>query len=109
MDELASSGVKYTPEDVVMVTRGPGGLMWLETGNDSAGWKHIFHHAEHFADVGLDVRDVPWTLSRMLDSRPVFASELNERGYHARYMFGGRQFLLAYGTNGYIVSFYPIS
>ena len=109
MDELASSGVKYTPENVVMVTRGPGGLMWLETGNDSAGWKHIFRHAEHFADLGFDVKDVPWTLSRMLKSGPVYEPKLDARGFHAFYMFGGRQFLLAYGTNGYIVSLYPFS
>ena len=42
MQQLADSGEKYTPADVVFVTTTKGGqLVWLETGNDNAGLQHI--------------------------------------------------------------------
>ena len=42
LEELANSGVKYNPEDIVAITKtADGKLVWLENGTDTAGLKHI--------------------------------------------------------------------
>lgn len=109
MDELRSSGVKYTPEDVMMVTKTENGIMWLEKGNDTAGWKHITRHAEDFSNSDLAVDDLPQVLQHILQSEPTRAPIKEARGYNAIYSYKGQQYLIAYGTNGFIVSFYPYS
>lgn len=55
MDELASSGVKYNPDDVITVTKtADGKLVWLENGTDTAGLNHIItEHADDFLNKGI--------------------------------------------------------
>ncbi|MFU8690824.1 hypothetical protein ACNA6I_13415 [Rossellomorea sp. FS2] len=53
MDELANSGVKYIPNDVVAVTKNADGkIVWLENGYSQAGFNHILNHADEFATKG---------------------------------------------------------
>ena len=108
MDELANNGVKYSPNDVVMVTKTPSGkLMWLENGNDSAGLNHIVNgHAEDFINRGIN--DIPSFLNKTLQEVPV-ATGINKAGPYADYLIDGKKYRVGYGTNGYIVSFYPIN
>lgn len=110
MDDLISSGVKCTPEEVVMVTKTSDHLLWLETGNDSAGWKHIWdNHADQLARHGISKDGIPAFLQKLTKSVPLGPPIKDARGYHIFYMHNGQRYLLAYGTNGYIVSFYPYS
>ncbi len=107
MDELANSGVKYNPDDVVMVTKTPDGkIMWLENGNSSSGLQHINDgHAADFANRG--VNDIPGFLNKTLQETPVKTGMTNS-GPFAEYLIDGKMYKVGYGTNGYIVSFYPI-
>lgn len=107
MDELANSGVKYNPDDVVMVTKTPeGGLLWLENGNNSAGLKHIANgHAINFADKGIT--DIPSFLQQILQSLPI-KTGMGASGPYSDYLVNGSTYRVAYGTNGFIVSFYLI-
>ena len=60
MDELARSGVKYNPDEVIAVIRAlDGKLMWLEKGNSKSGLTHILEkHADDFASLGkMCIRD----------------------------------------------------
>lgn len=107
LDELASSGVKYNPDDVIMVTKNvEGKLMWLEKGNSKAGLEHILAgHEEHFANKGI--KDIPDFLQYLLNTEPLKIGS-NKRGFFAEYVFANNKYRVAYGTNGFIVSFYPL-
>lgn len=42
IQELASQGIKHTPEDIVVIGRNPEGkILWLEKGNAKVGLEHI--------------------------------------------------------------------
>jgi len=71
LDELANSGVKYNPDDVVTVVKNSdGNLMWLENGNSKAGLQHIMErHADDFAAQG--VNDIPGLLEDVLSTNPI--------------------------------------
>ena len=107
MDELASSGVKYNPDEVIAVTKtADGNLLWLEQGNTKSGMTHILErHADDFASQGVD--DIPQLLNDVLKNAPIKTGS-NLKGLFADYVFNGNTYRVAYGTNGYIVSFYPI-
>lgn len=110
MDELAESGVKYSPDDVVMVTKGSEGLMWLETGNDSSGWRHIWQrHGDQLLKCGIPESNIPHFLHEVIQLGPLSPPIKDARGCHVFYEFNNQRYLLVYGTNGYIVSFYPYS
>ena len=108
MEELAQSGVKYTPEDVLMVTRNSDGdLLWLETGHESAGLTHILQrHEGDFARRGIETEELPDLLNEILTTTADTVKQ-TKRGCEAVYTYEGVQYKVAYGTNGYIVSFYP--
>ena len=107
MDELASSGVKYNSDSVIMVTKTYNGeLLWLEQGNEKTGLTHILkRHASDFASQGID--DVSLLLNDVLQTVPTKIGS-NAKGKYADYLYNGNMYRVAYGFNGYIVSFYPI-
>ena len=107
MNELANSGVKYNPDEVVAVTKTKDGkLLWLENGNTKSGLTHIMErHADDFASQGIN--NIPQLLNSVLETTPVKMGS-NPKGLFADYVFNGNTYRIAYGTNGYIVSFYPI-
>jgi len=108
MRELEDSGVKYNPDKVVIITKTPDGkLMWLEIGDSKSGLKHIVdNHATNFADRG--VKNIPEFLNDTLKTKPIKTGQ-GAKGPFADYSVGGVMYRVAYGTNGYIVSFYPIN
>ena len=109
MEELANSGVKYTEEDVLMVTRNSNGdLLWLENGSRTSGLTHILErHEIDFYNKGFSPEEVPGLLQTLVNGKHVDV-QLNDRGYHAVYEYGHDSFRVIYGTNGYVVSFYPL-
>lgn len=80
--------------------------MWLEKGNSKAGLTHILErHADDFAAQG--VSDIPNLLEDVLLTNPIRIGS-NSKGLFADYTFNGNSYRVAYGTNGFVVSFYPI-
>lgn len=108
MDELAKSGVKYNSDDVVIITKTPDGkILWLENENASAGLQHIVDgHAADFSAKGIT--DIPGLLSNALQTNPINMGT-SVSGPFADYLVNGVTYRIAYGTNEFIVSFYPIS
>lgn len=51
--------------------------------------------------------DIPQLLNNVLKDTPIKMGS-NSNGLFADYVFNGNTYRAAYGTNGYIVSFYPI-
>ena len=107
MDELASSGVKYNPDEVITISKTPdGNLLWLEQGNTKSGLTHILErHADDFESQGVD--DIPQLLNNVVKNTPIKTGS-NSKGLFADYVLDGHTYRVAFGTNGYIVSFYPI-
>ena len=62
-------------------------------------------HADDFASQGVD--NIPKLLENVLSSKPINIGS-NAKGLFADYMFKGNKYRVAYGTNGFVVSFYPI-
>ena len=107
LDELSKSGVKYSPDDVVMITKNTSkDLLWLEYGNNKAGLTHIeIRHAADFSKRGI--KNIPEFIYDMLKKEPISIVE-SSRGMNAIYLMNGKKYLIAYGKNGFIVSVYPI-
>ena len=107
MDELAQSGVKFNADDIIFVTKTPNSkLMWLEKGNSASGLEHITkRHASQFVDRGIN--DIAGFLNKTLQEMPL-KTGVNPQGPFSDYLINGNRYRIVYGTNGYIVSFFPI-
>jgi hypothetical protein len=105
MDELARSGVKYTPEDVLMVVKTPDGkLMWLEQGNDSTGLTHIaMRHADEFISKGISSAQIPEFLRIAVTNGKIIGMQGTRPIYEV--VFNGQIYRVAItiANNGFIV------
>ena len=122
INELEKSGVKFTKEDVVFVTKdATGQTVWLERGNKSAGLEHILNgdgktpgHAADFKNAfGINRDNIPAFLSNVITNGQVVSSTLKitngRQGFERIYYYDGKHYVLTgIGTNGFIVSAYPI-
>ena len=108
IDELIASGNKCNIDDIVYITKTTEGkLLWLEKGNSTAGLQHIIErHANDFSAKGFD--NIPQLLSNVLKTKPIKIGS-SSKGFYANYILNENVYRLAYGTNGFIVSFYPIA
>ena len=105
-EELDKIGVKYTKENVILIRRSPmGEILWLETGNDLAGLQHILAHKFDFKARGIS--DIPNFLDKLLKTVPEKTGQ-SVKGLFADYLIDGHRYRIAYGTNGFIVTCYPI-
>lgn len=107
IDELLQSGEKYALKEVVAITKtSEGKLVWLEKGNSNSGLIHIFErHINEFNSEGIT--DIPDFLVKLLNSKPIKQGS-NAKGLYGDYLFDEKAYRVAYGTNGYIVTVYPI-
>ena len=81
-------------------------MLWLEQGNTKSGLTHILErHRDDF--VSQDIDNIPQPLNDILKNTPIKMGS-NSKGPFSEYVFNGNTYRVAYGTNGYIVSFYPI-
>ncbi len=105
-DELCSSGKKFNSREILMITKTPKGkLVWLEKGNSKAGLVHITqNHKCDFTKRGIT--DIPKFLKSIMETSPI-STNRNSMGYSAVYLVKGKEYIVAYGTNGFIVSAYP--
>lgn len=121
--EMKRKGVKFTEENVVMTAKDEkGNLMWLETGDERAGLKHLLHgdgkspgHEYDFAKAfGVKPTQVPALMKSIL-SNGTLVSENSRKlpngriGIERIYSVDGKHYLLTgVGTNGFIVTAYPV-
>ena len=62
-------------------------------------------HKENFEGRGISAEEISQTLREVLQTTPR-KTVLGEKPYSI-YTYNGENYLVAYGSNGYIVSFYP--
>lgn len=124
LDELESDGAKLNRADVQFVTRdATGQIVWLESGGPSAGLEHILHgngrtpgYAGDFARAfGLEESEVAGYLHTVISRGIVVSDETRPIGSGGRigfkrvyYYEGDYHVVTGIGTNGFIVSAYPV-
>lgn len=116
IDELERKGVKIDRNNVIFITKdGAGQIVWLESGTPSAGLEHIIQrHSDDFMDKhGIKEDDIPLYLKDVFSNGMVVYTRIINKnghlGFEKLYSCKGQYYLLSgIGTNGFIVSAYPI-
>ena len=108
---------------MVFITRDKTGqIIWLENGNSSAGLKHILDgkdgspgHAKDFEKAfGVKRNDVGSYLKKVIQNGTVISNKVvsigsGKQGYERVYEYKGNYYTMTgIGTNGFIVSAYPV-
>lgn len=120
--ELERNGIKFKKEDIIFITKDKTGqTVWLERGNSSAGLKHIINgngitpgHAKDFEKAfGISKSQIHKYLNKIISNGSVISNELKNingrSGFERIYYFNKKYYMLAgIGTNGFIVTAYPI-
>jgi filamentous hemagglutinin len=110
--ELAANGVKFTPEAIVATGRNASGqVVFLETGNESAGLQHIVEaHGDDFANIGVSQSQIPSVVMKAVTEgnvvgyqgagagRPIYQIQINGQP---------QRIAVTTGSNGYIVGANP--
>ncbi|WP_394523880.1 hypothetical protein [Lacrimispora sp. JR3] len=113
LDELANSGVKYNPDDVVAVTKtADGKLVWLENGNSNAGLDHIMNHADDFATQGISKNEISNYVMDALENGKIVGYQGRGTGrpiYEFTYKGEVRKVAVMTGSNGFVVGANPVS
>ena len=112
LDELANSGVKYNPEDIVAITKtADGKLVWLENGIDTAGLNHIItEHADDFLNKGITQEQIPDYVMNALENGKIVGYQGRGTGrpiYEFTYNGEIHKVAITVGNNGFIVGANP--
>lgn len=112
MDELANSGVKYNPEDIVAITKtADGKLVWLENGTDAAGLNHIIaEHADDFLNKGITQEQIPDYVMNALKNGEIVGYQGRGTGrpiYEFTYNGEIHKVAITVGNNGFVVGANP--
>ena len=115
LNELSRSGVKYTAENVVAITRTANGqLVWLETGSTGsrgAGLAHILEkHASDFMAKGIESNQIPEFITTTLSKGRIVSYQGQGTGrpiYEVIYNGVKQQVAITLGNNGFIVGANP--
>ncbi|OJA61586.1 hypothetical protein BGV68_04550 [Burkholderia ubonensis] len=112
LNALAENGVKFTPQNVVATGTTPNGqVVFLETGNSSAGLQHIIDgHAADFANIGVSQAQIPSVVMQAVTEghivgyqgsgtgRPIYQTTINGQT---------QRIAVTVGSNGFIVGANP--
>lgn len=119
--ELEKNDVKFTKENIVFITKDQTGqIVWLETGNKSAGLSHILdgdvitsgHAADFERAFGISREQIPNYLEKVIRYGTVVDNKIVKRGsregYERTYYYDGKHYVVTgIGTNGFVISAYP--
>lgn len=117
INELDSNGAKYNIKDMRFITRdATGQVVWLEKGNSSAGLEHIVsRHASDFKNkLGVEKHEIANTIYDIVKTGQVVSNKTKlikgRYNYERIYKYQGQYYVLAgIGSNGFLVSAYPIN
>jgi len=113
LDDLANSGVKYNPKDIVAITKTVDGkLVWLETGNAQAGLEHIMNHADDFAAKGIARNEIKDLVMTALEKGQIVGYQGKGTGrpiYEVVFNGEKQRVAITVGNNGFVVGANPQS
>lgn len=115
-EKLDEAKVKYNKEDVIFVTKDKiNNVIWLEKGHDDKCLDHIIknHKGDFKRCFNVDEKDIPNYLNKVISEGTIVKNELKtingKNGYERIYYYKGNYYMLvAIGTNGFIITAYPI-
>lgn len=111
LDELANTGVKYNPDDLLAITKTTDGkLVWLETGSSKAGMQHILNHADDFAKKGISEEQIQDLVMESLTNGKIVGYQGRGTGrpiYEVLYEGNTYHTAITVGDNGFIVGANP--
>lgn len=110
-NELSANGTKYTKENTMWIVRKyDGSICWLESGNTSAGFKHILnrHPVSEFSSFNVSSEV---GLSSLIYNTVSTQAPIGTYGSGGLvYSFGNQKYLnIVISNNGYIVDAYNVS
>ncbi len=116
LGDLINRGVKIDPKKVVFTAKDKSGqVVWLESGNEKSGLQHIRKHTKDFVSKhNIQDKHLVGHLKNVIKKGVVVSSRQKtlangKIGVEKIYRYKGKYYTLgAIGTNGYIVSMYPI-
>ena len=114
--KLDEAKVKYTKEDVIFVTNDSiKKVIWLEKGNDNRGLQHIIknHNNDFKKAFNVEEKDIPEYLNNIVAKGKIVQNKVKKingrEGYERIYYYKGNYYvLISIGTNGFIITAYPI-
>ncbi|MCC8192467.1 MAG: hypothetical protein LIO41_05450 [Ruminococcus sp.] len=109
ISEVVANGDKISPGKVVLITRNSKGkIIWMETGNDKSGLKHILtNHGLEFAKKGILDDDVPNYILEAIHQGNIIGTQgkRNPRTiYEFKYKGELHRIAIQISKNGYVVS-----
>lgn len=116
LKQLVDSNTKISVKDVVFTTKDKSGqIVWLEKGNSSSGLVHIMKHENDFVTKhNIQKGHLPDHIKKVVSKGKIISSRQvllhnGRKGLEKIYLYKGKYYTLgAIGTNGFIVSMYPL-
>lgn len=116
VSEMEKNKVKFNKENLVFTTKDKTGqLIFLETGTEGAGLKHIEQrHTKDFNEKhNIQVLQIPKHIYSVFTQGDLEYSRITvkngKEGFERLYKYKGEYYLLSgVGTNGFVVSAYPL-
>ena len=108
--QLRASGVKHNPDDILGIARlSDGKIVFLEIGNDGAGWQHIRkEHAENFAARGIPENQIIDAVMAAVINGRILGNQGRSRTVYEIELNGAIQYIsVQVASNGYIVGANP--
>lgn len=116
VSEMERNKIKFTKENLVFTTRDKTGqIIFLETGSESSGLKHIEQrHTKDFIEKHkIEASQIPKHIYSVFTQGDLEYSRITvkngKEGFERLYTYNGDCYLLSgVGTNGFVVSAYPL-
>jgi filamentous hemagglutinin len=108
--QLRARGVKHNPDDILGMARlSDGKIVFLEIGNDGAGWQHIRkQHAENFAARGIPENQIIDAVMAAVINGRILGNQGRSRTVYEIEFNGAIQYIsVEVASNGYIVGANP--
>ena len=114
VDELVASDEKCTPENILGIVKDKDGkIVWLETGNDSAGFNHILkEHEQDFANQGVTKKELSTYIMEAVKQGNIVGKQGKKKPRKIfEFVYEGktRRIAITISDNGFIVGANPKS
>ena len=112
LEEMSKNGVKFSPENILKVEKlADGKIVFLETGNSSAGLQHIVErHASDFAKIGVSESQIPNVVIDAVSKGKIIGYQGKGTGrpiYEITINGQKQRIAVTTGSNGFIVGANP--
>lgn len=101
---------KFTRENIMRIEQLPSGkIVWLETGNNRAGFQHILAHVKQFQTQGITQDELADYIMDALTNGEIVGMQGTREIYESTYKGVTRRVAVTIGDNGFIVGANPQS